>query len=70
MITRDITVTAQDGATTTAKQIVCGICGSQAFLIFAIDTHQHLQCAVCDTSYCDGSCVLPTPNAPSSEKPQ
>lgn len=38
--------------------VVCPECSGEAFHVYRIGArgHLHLQCVICDVSYCDGSC--------------
>ena len=63
------TVTAEDGTRAYADLIVCPNCQESKFIIFMIGKHQHLQCAHCDQTYCDGSCSrTKTPTAAEGRK--
>jgi hypothetical protein len=52
---RSIVVTDKGGTPTPAMLMRCP-CGGEKFLVYFIDTHQHCQCTICGTSFCDGSC--------------
>lgn len=61
--TRRVTVTAQDGTGDAADAdiLLCGKCDSDGpFYVYLVlvhgGKHQHLQCSVCQQSYCDGGC--------------
>ena len=45
-------VTDKDGNKKPALLVVCPDCGSEAFVIFVIDGHNHLQCFDCEHSFC------------------
>ena len=58
MKTMPVTVRDKAGRLEPADQILCPGCGNGLFLIYAIHgKHQHLQCVVCDETFCDGSCA-------------
>lgn len=57
MKTRSIKVTDKYGVIVDAHLIICPNCNEDTFYIFMINSnHQHLQCCVCDETFCDGSC--------------
>ena len=40
-----------------ARLVICSNCNESKFVVFIVGkNHQHLQCAHCDETYCDGSC--------------
>lgn len=51
-------VTSLSGTKELARVYVCERCGGDTFHIFVVmpGRHQHVQCADCDVSYCDGTC--------------
>jgi hypothetical protein len=61
-------VTDRFGVQRIATLMTCEDCGAAEFLIYQImgQSHHHLQCVACGTSYClGGECHLPDdPNAP------
>jgi hypothetical protein len=60
MKTEPTTVVARDGsgAETPANVVICEECDYAAFYLFILEGgHQHIQCAACDTTFCDGSCA-------------
>ena len=60
MKTKSVTVTDLDGRNVAADLVCCPHCDNSYFSIFLVGgKHQHLQCAGCDQSYCDGSCKEP-----------
>lgn len=58
MNTREVTVEDKDGKVVKATMVVCPSCGNNEFILLQIEGHDHLQCAACDNSFCDGSCGL------------
>lgn len=44
------------GNTVDAAKAVCPKCQHDQFLILVIKTHNHLQCAKCSESFCQGGC--------------
>jgi hypothetical protein len=57
------------GTKKNAHVVVCDKCGGKTFMIFFISVpdkrdgmetvhhqHQHVQCILCDSTYCDGLC--------------
>lgn len=56
MYTRQISVLAREGDPDLAEAnlAICSECRSETFYIFQLvsETHTHLQCTKCDTSYC------------------
>lgn len=54
---RDVTVTdGVSGKEYTAQLSVCERCTSEAFRVYGVDGHLHLQCIDCDTTFCDHTC--------------
>lgn len=52
-----VRVLNKTGASDSADLIICPHCYAQNFFIYKLKNgHQHIQCANCDTSYCDGTC--------------
>ena len=55
----DTVVTASNGEQKRAKVAKCSTCGNETWAVFQIEgqTHLHLSCEFCGTSYCpDGAC--------------
>jgi hypothetical protein len=51
-------VSRVSGKVVPARVAVCSNCQENKFIVFIIGkSHQHLQCAHCDETYCDGSCA-------------
>jgi formate dehydrogenase maturation protein FdhE len=60
METRDVVLHSETGRSYPAKQLLCPICGGSVFELFALIVdgetgHNHIQCAECDTSFCQGT---------------
>lgn len=51
-----VEVQAPDGAKKEAEKAVCQLCSGDLFYILVINGHNHLNCAECGESYCQGNC--------------
>lgn len=51
------------GVSLPAALLICDVCESSTFHNIMIGPHQHLQCAICAQSYCDGKCTEFVDNA-------
>lgn len=60
MTTKQTTVVDNRGRACPALVITCPQCGYDAFNIFDVYGHNHLQCAGCNTTFCQqaGECSL------------
>ena len=56
MDSKQVEVTDKDGNTRAATLLLCDQCGGDLFMIYKIGEHDHLQCALCGKSFCDGTC--------------
>ena len=61
MLTKEVEVAAMDGSERREKAllVLCAHCCpeiSSTFLLFYVKGHLHLQCARCDTTFCQGTC--------------
>lgn len=54
MTTREEIIEDKDGNKITGLLAICENCGGEAFFIFSIHGHNHLQCVNCGTSFCQG----------------
>jgi transposase-like protein len=59
MNTRQVSVEDKDGKVVKATMVVCPYCGSNEFILLQIEGHDHIQCAACDRTFCDGTCDTP-----------
>jgi formate dehydrogenase maturation protein FdhE len=56
MKTRKVMVEARDGSgeKTEALLAICPECEGESFSIIVINGHNHLQCSLCETTFCQG----------------
>lgn len=56
MDTKQVKVEARDGSkeVTDALLVICPQCSGDSFKIFVVHGHNHLQCATCNETFCQG----------------
>jgi len=65
MQTQAVTVKDNRGNVLPAQLLLCDQCGNDSFNLFVVEQvtgfhithHNHMQCAECGHTFCDGSCM-------------